>query len=199
MVCDKLLTGFDAPIEQVMYIDCPLKEHTLLQAIARVNRTADKESYGLIVDYWGILRNLQEALGVFQANDVIGALTPNTDELPRLEARHRAVMRFFDKVDKSDLESCIKILEPEDIRADFDMAFKRFSQSMDMVLPDPVALRYSADLRWLDKVRNAARTRFRDLTLDLSACGAKVRQLIEDHIRTKRRFKVLFLSICVKC
>jgi len=184
VVCDKLLTGFDAPIEQVMYIDSPLKEHTLLQAIARVNRTADKKNYGLVVDYWGISRNLQEALGVFQANDVIGALTPKADELPRLEARHRAVMRFFDKVDKSDLESCIKILEPEDIRADFDIAFKRFSQSMDMVLPDPVALRYSADLKWLGKVRNAARARFRDLTLDLSACGAKVRQLIEDHIRT---------------
>ena len=184
VVCDKLLTGFDAPIEQVMYIDSPLKEHTLLQAIARVNRTADKKGYGLIVDYWGVSRNLQEALGVFQANDVIGALTPKTDELPRLEARHRAVMRFFDKVNKSDLEFCIKILEPEDIRADFDIAFKRFSQSMDMVLPDPPALRYNADLKWLGKIRNAARARFRDLTLDLSACGAKVRQLIEDHIRT---------------
>ncbi len=184
VVCDKLLTGFDAPVEQVMYIDRPLKDHTLLQAIARVNRTADKKDYGLIVDYWGISRNLQEALGVFQADDVTGAFTPRTDELPRLEARHRAVMRFFDKADRSDLESCLKILEPEDVRADFDIAFRRFSQSMDMVLPDPAALRYNADLKWLGKVRNAARARFRDSTLDLSSCGAKVCQLIEDHIRT---------------
>ncbi|MBF5067495.1 type I restriction endonuclease subunit R, partial [Salmonella enterica subsp. enterica serovar Istanbul] len=50
VVCDMLLTGFDAPVEQVMYLDSPLKEHTLLQAIARVNRTADKKTYGLIVD-----------------------------------------------------------------------------------------------------------------------------------------------------
>jgi len=191
VVCDKLLTGFDAPVEQVMYIDSPLKEHTLLQAIARVNRTADKKDYGLVVDYWGISRDLQEALGVFQTTDIIGALTPKTDELPRLEARHRAVMRFFDKVDKSDLEACIKVLEPEDIRADFDLWFRRFSQSMDMVLPDPAALRYSADLKWLGKVRNAARARFRDSSLDLSACGAKVRQLIEEHIRTDGIQKLL--------
>ncbi|MGB8952293.1 MAG: type I restriction endonuclease subunit R [Candidatus Aminicenantales bacterium] len=191
VVCDKLLTGFDAPVEQVMYIDSPLKEHTLLQAIARVNRTADKKDYGLVVDYWGISRDLQQALGVFQTIDIVGALTPKTDELPRLEARHRAVMRFFDKVDKSDLEACIKVLEPEDIRADFDLSFRRFSQSMDMVLPDPVALRYSADLIWLGKVRNAARARFRDSSLDLSACGAKVRQLIEEHIRTDSIQKLL--------
>lgn len=191
VVCDKLLTGFDAPVEQVMYIDSPLKEHTLLQAIARVNRTADKKDYGLVVDYWGISRDLQEVLGVFQAADVIGAFTPKTDELPRLEARHRAAMRFFDDVNKADLEACIKILESEDRRADFDIAFKRFSQSMDMVLPDPAALRYSADLKWLGKVRNAARARFRDSTLDLSSCGAKVRQLIEEHIRTEGIQKLL--------
>jgi len=191
VVCDKLLTGFDAPVEQVMYIDSPLKEHTLLQAIARVNRTAEKKDYGLVVDYWGISRDLQKALGVFEVTDIVGALTPKTDELPRLEVRHRAVMRFFDKVDKSDLEACIKILEPEDIRADFDLVFRRFSQSMDMVLPDPAALRYSADLKWLGKVRNAARARFRDSALDLSTCGAKVRQLIEEHIRTDGIQKLL--------
>lgn len=191
VVCDKLLTGFDAPIEQVMYIDSPLKEHTLLQAIARVNRTADKKDYGLVVDYWGISKDLQEALGVFQVKDIVGALIPKTDELPRLEARHRAVMRFFDRVDRSDLEACIKILEPEDIRADFDLAFRRFSQSMDMVLPDPAALRYGGDLKWLGKMRNAAKARFRDSSLDLSSCGAKVRQLIEEHIRTDGIQKLL--------
>jgi len=191
VVCDKLLTGFDAPVEQVMYIDSPLKEHTLLQAIARVNRTADKKDYGLVVDYWGISRDLQKALNIFQESDILGALTPKSDELPRLEARHRAVIRFFDKEDKSDLEACIKVLEPEDIRFDFDIAFRRFSQSMDMVLPDPEALRYSGDLKWLGKVRNASKVRFRDSSLGLSSCGAKVRQLIEEHIRTNGIQKLL--------
>src|SRR3989338_4289026 len=81
IVCDKLLTGFDAPVEQVMYLDSPLKEHTLLQAIARVNRTADKKDYGLIVDYWGVSRDLQAALGVFNVTDVESAMKPKEDEL----------------------------------------------------------------------------------------------------------------------
>ena len=191
VVCDKLLTGFDAPVEQVMYIDSPLKEHTLLQAIARVNRTAEKKDYGLVVDYWGISRDLQAALGVFNKEDVLYALMPKTDEFPRLEVRHRAVMRFFDRIDKNDLEACIKIIEPEDTRAEFDLAFRRFSQSMDMVLPDPEALKYARDLKWLGKLRNAAKARFRDQSLDLSVCGAKVRQLIEEHIRTDGIQKLL--------
>jgi type I restriction enzyme R subunit len=65
-----LLTGFDAPVEQVMYLDSPLKEHTLLQAIARVNRTADGKTYGLIVDYWGVSEALTEALAIFAPSDV---------------------------------------------------------------------------------------------------------------------------------
>jgi type I restriction enzyme R subunit len=73
VVCDMLLTGFDAPIEQVMYLDSPLKEHTLLQAIARVNRTADGKTYGLVVDYWGVSEALQEALAIFAPTDVKGA------------------------------------------------------------------------------------------------------------------------------
>ena len=83
VVCDMLLTGFDAPVEQVMYLDAALKEHTLLQAIARVNRPhGDEKTYGLVVDYWGVSVELSEALAVFSATDVQGALTPNVDELP---------------------------------------------------------------------------------------------------------------------
>jgi len=182
IVCDKLLTGFDAPIEQVMYLDKPLREHTLLQAIARVNRNYESKDYGLVVDYWGVSRELQEALNVFRPEDIIGVQRYFEDELPRLESRHRAVMRFFDNVNKANINECIAVLEPEDVRADFDSAFRRFSKSMDMMLPDPKALRYVADLKWLGQVRNAARLRYRDDTLDLSGCGAKVKQLIEEHL-----------------
>lgn len=191
IVCDKLITGFDAPIEQVMYLDRPLKEHTLLQAIARVNRTAHKKTYGLIVDYWGVSKELQDALGIFNETDIIGAMLPKNEELPRLEARHRTAMQFFDKADKTDIEACLKVITPPDIRADFELAFRRFSESMDMVLPDPAALRYSPDLKWLGKLRNAARARFRDAALDLAVCGAKVRDLIEEHIKTTGIQKIL--------
>src|SRR5262249_54565796 len=156
-------------------------EHSLLQAIARVNRTADKKTYGLVVDYWGISTALQDALAVFAPSDVKGALVPVEDEEPRLQARHAAVLRFFDKVkNKDDLNDCVAILEPEDVRARFEAAFRAFSQSLDMLLPDPRALRYVGDAKWLGKVRQAARARYRDASLNLADCGAKVRKLIED-------------------
>ena len=184
VVCDMLLTGFDAPVEQVMYLDAPLKEHTLLQAIARVNRPRGEEkTYGLVVDYWGVSAKLQEALAVFSTTDVQGALTPNVDELPRLQSRHAAAMKFFQSVaDTNDLDACVQVLEPEDIRAAFDLAFRRFSRSMDMLLPDQRALAYDGDLRWLGKIRGTARARYRDDRLDLSGCGEKVRALIADAV-----------------
>jgi type I restriction enzyme R subunit len=183
VVCDMLLTGFDAPIEQVMYLDKPLREHNLLQAIARVNRKADGKKYGLVVDYWGVSGALHEALAIFSPSDVKGALQPKLDELPRLQTRHQAAMRLFQKVkDPDDLEACVSLLEPEDVRATFDQAFRAFSESLDMLLPDPRALPYVDDLRWLGKIRAAARARFRDRSLDLGDCGAKVRQLIEEAV-----------------
>jgi type I restriction enzyme R subunit len=183
VVCDMLLTGFDAPVEQVMYLDKPLKEHTLLQAIARVNRTAEGKTYGLVIDYWGVSEQLQEALAIFSPSDVKGAMEPKADELPRLEARHAVAVRFFVRVkDRKDLDACLKVIEPEDVRAEFDEAFRRFSESLDMLLPDTRALPYVDDARWLGKIRQAARARFRDDALDISDCGAKVRQLIEDSI-----------------
>ncbi len=182
VVCDMLLTGFDAPVEQVMYLDSPLRDHTLLQAIARVNRTSDGKDYGLVVDYWGVALYLEQALSVFAPSDVQGAMRPKTEILPRLESYHRTVMRFFAKVARDDVEGCIRLLELEDARAEFELAFRRFTQAMDILLPDPAALAFMADLKWLGKVRNAARVRFRDSRFDLTGCRAKVRALIEEHI-----------------
>ncbi|MBK6520023.1 MAG: type I restriction endonuclease subunit R [Polyangiaceae bacterium] len=183
VVCDMLLTGFDAPVEQVMYLDSPLKEHTLLQAIARVNRTADGKTFGLIVDYWGVSEALTEALAIFAPSDVKAAMTPKLDELPRLQARHANALRFFIRVkDKDDLDACVAVLEAEDVRAQFDDAFKKFGQSLDMMLPDPKALPYVGDARWLGKIRQVAAATYRDDKIDISDCGAKVRKLIEEAV-----------------
>ncbi len=184
VVCDMLLTGFDAPVEQVMYLDSSLREHNLLQAIARTNRPkGEHKRYGLIVDYWGVSDALQEALAIFAPTDIEGALRPKTDELPRLQTRHAAAVRYLAGVrNKDDLIACVDALAAEDVRAEFDVAFKRFSQSMDMLLPDPRALTYADDFRWLGKVRQAARARYRDERIDISDCGAKARKLIEEAI-----------------
>lgn len=182
IVCDKLLTGFDAPIEQVMYLDKPIKEHNLLQAIARTNRTYDKKTYGLIVDYYGVSRFLEQALAIFNKEDVQGALKNIDTEIPKLQSRHRSAMRFFDYISKDNLEACLQVLEPEDLRNEFDTAFKRFSESMDMVMPSPKAHDYIADLKFLGKVRQAAKSRYRVDGMDISDCGEKVKQLIEEHL-----------------
>lgn len=184
VVCDMLITGFDAPVEQVMYLDSPLKEHTLLQAIARVNRKADdKKTYGLVVDYWGVSEALKDALAIFSPQDVKGAMKPRVDVLPQLQARHAAAMRFMAKVkNRDDLDACVALLEPEDLRAEFDQAFRAFSAALDMVLPDPAGLSYVPDLKWLGKVRQATCARYRDHQLDVSDCGAKVRKLVEEAI-----------------
>lgn len=187
IVCDKLLTGFDAPIEQVMYLDKPLKEHNLLQAIARTNRKYDdNKSYGLIVDYFGVSRFLDQALEIFSANDVKGALQSIDDEMPRLEQRHRAALRYFDGVKPTDLEEAILRLTDEDVRAGFDIAYKRFAQSMDKVLPSPKAERFTSDLKRLGAIRQLAKSRFAlDDGMDISECGEKVRRLVQTYLITE--------------
>src|SRR5699024_2595264 len=94
IVCDKLITGFDAPIEQVMYLDKPLKEHNLLQAIARTNRTYEHKTHGLIVDYYGVSRFLEKALGIFHDDDVKGAMFHVFEEVNRLYSRNCLLIKF---------------------------------------------------------------------------------------------------------
>lgn len=191
IVCDMLLTGFDAPVLQVLYLDAPLREHTLLQAIARVNRTANGKDFGLVVDYWGVGTDLKRALAIFAPSDVHGALRPKSELLPRLESAHRTVTRFLDGLTRDDVEGCLRVLEPEDTRAEFDVAFHRFAVAMDMLLPDPAALAFAADMKWLAKMRNAARVRFRDQRMDLTGCREKVRELIDEHVGAGEVVRVL--------
>jgi type I restriction enzyme R subunit len=182
IVCDKLLTGYDAPIAQVMYLDKPLKEHSLLQAIARVNRPYEDKNYGLIVDYYGISDNLQEALHKFSQKDVEKAMEPLKDERPKLEAAHQRAVSFFGHCDMDDLEECVQALEEEDTRIEYNRAFKQFSKMMDIVLPDPMANPYKEDHKRLSKIYAKAKERYRDEEMNLDGTGEKVRQIIHDHI-----------------
>jgi len=183
VVCDMLLTGFDAPVAQVMYLDKPLREHNLLQAIARVNRPFPEKNHGLIVDYYGISDDLKTALAMFSDDDVKHAMVPLSDKKPELEAAHRKAVSFFDDIE--DMEACLQTLEPEDTRIEFKNAYKRFSQLMDIVLPDPMANPYNSDLDRLSEIYARAKQRYRDDSMNLEGCGEKVRELIQKHIRSK--------------
>ncbi|RZV08761.1 type I restriction enzyme R subunit [Natrinema hispanicum] len=182
VVCDMLLTGFDAPVAQVMYLDKPLKEHSLLQAIARVNRPYPDKNHGLVIDYYGVSNELREALAMFSADEVERAMVPLEDKEAELEAAHRKAVSFFD--DLEDIETCLQTLEPEDRRIEFNNAFKRFSKLMDIVLPDPMANPYKADLEQLSEIYGRAKERYRDDEMNLEGTGEQVRELIHKHIRS---------------
>lgn len=180
VVCDMLLTGFDAPVAQVMYLDKPLKEHNLLQAIARVNRPYEDKNHGLIVDYYGVSNDLKEALAMFSEEDVERAMIPIEDKQADLEAAHHKATAFFENLD--DMEACLQAIEAEDTRIEFNNAFRRFSKLMDVVLPHPMANPYKEDLRKLTDIHTQAKERYRDESMNLEGTGAKVRELIHDHI-----------------
>jgi type I restriction enzyme R subunit len=185
VVKSMLLTGFDAPIEGVMYLDRPIREAELLQAIARVNRTGFGKRRGLVVDYYGVAQHLQEALAAYADEDVQGALASLKDEVPVLRDRHLRVVDLFrqqgiDSLD--DTEACVVALGSEKLRAEFTVKLKAFLASLDTVLPRPEGLPYSGDAKRLAYIYARARNRYKDTPVLGKDVGAKVRRLIDDHV-----------------
>ncbi|MDA7825937.1 type I restriction endonuclease subunit R [Porticoccaceae bacterium] len=184
IVKDMLLTGFDAPIAQVMYLDRKLTDHTLLQAIARVNRTNKNKFRGYIVDYFGLSDYLTEALEMFSNEDIKGALVNLKDEIPVLKNAHTRVLSHFVGMDLDDLDACILALKDDVKRQSFQTDFKIFAKQMDIILPDSAATPFIRDLRRLGKISVGARNLYRDEELDIAGAGEKVRELIEEHVRS---------------
>lgn len=187
IVKDMLLTGFDAPIEQVMYLDRPLKEHNLLQAIARVNRTmGDKKKCGYVVDYYGISNHLEEALEIFDKEDLGEPMESLVGLHKQMLSYRESVMGMFSGTDKNNLDQLVAKLEPEDKRAEFEMAYKRFAGAMEQLMPGHVTTDNTNDLRWLSYIRAAAKARFEpNIEIDISDCGEKVREIIEEHLESR--------------
>lgn len=184
IVVDMLLTGFDAPILQVLYLDQGLKEHTLLQAIARVNRPyKETKSRGFIVDYWGNSKNLRDAFELYDDKDIENSIKPLEDQNQILDLRYEQVMSYFKDVDHSDMKTILDILTPEDVRTRFEADFKAFSKEMDAILPDPEAAKYRSDFSFLSKIRAHAKSMFYDEDIELKGYGEKVKKLIDESVR----------------
>lgn len=185
VVKSMLLTGFDAPIEGVMYLDRPIREAELLQAIARVNRTGFGKRCGIVVDYYGVAQHLKEALAAYADEDVEGALASLRDEVPVLRDRHLRVVDLFRQrgiESLDDAEACIEALASERLRAEFAVKLKAFLSSLDTLLPRPEGLPYSADAKQLAYIYARARNRYKDTPVLGKDVGAKVRRLIDDHV-----------------
>ena len=182
-----LLTGFDAPIEGVMYLDRSIREAELLQAIARVNRTGHGKTAGILVDYFGVARHLKEALSAYSAEDIEGALQSLADEIPKLRDRHARVIGVFASRDVdpiADKEAAIELLVDERLRAELRVKLKQFLATLDLVLPRPQALPFVNDAEVLGDIYERARRRYRtdDLPQLSKAIGRKVQRLIDEHV-----------------
>jgi type I restriction enzyme R subunit len=195
IVKSMLLTGFDAPHAQVLYLDRLIQEAELLQAIARVNRTAPKKSYGLVVDYYGVAGQLTQALAAYTSTDgeidpdVDGALRPLVAEIAKLDPHRERIRQLFVQrgVDPSTetIEDCILLLEDERLRAEFDVGLKQFMTTFDTVLPRPEALPFVDAVNLYGEIQVLTRRRYRDDVdgeFDPHKYKEKVRRLIDRHI-----------------
>ena len=207
VVVDMLLTGFDAPVEQALYLDRALREHGLLQAIARVNRrfsheqdgVATEKTHGLVVDYHGVSRDLEEALSTFDWPDVQDTMREmDEDPAPVIEAAVAQAESHFKSRDLGDTWACVSIFAPDastegNFKADlferFNADYRRFSLLMDRFLPDPRALDYTDRLARLTEIRAYVRAQFlrEDADADWTEIEAKVKRLVDERISAQVR------------
>jgi len=190
VVQSMLITGFDAPMEQVMYLDNVLREHTLLQAIARVNRKETNKECGFIVDYVGVARHLREALAVYEdkdVNEILSVVKHSDQDIEELDYAHAQLIAFFKKLDIEDLKNidgAVDALVDEETRYEFMALFKEFTKAMDRVLPKKEALQYAEDLKTISFISQSARNRYRDEKLSIRNASEKIRRIVEDYLIT---------------
>lgn len=204
VVCDMLLTGFDAPIEQVMYLDKKIREHTLLQAIARTNRVKKGKQRGYVVDYIGLTNNLTDALTLYAATDeqqeLASGLKSIQSEVPVLQERYQRLLTLFSQnkvagvkdfvegklpdiqADALVVHEAVKLLKDEKLRADFDVYLKKFLSSLDIIMPHIAAHAYRIPAKRFGYIQRVAKERYKDESLNLGDAGQKVRDLINEHL-----------------
>lgn len=192
IVTDMLITGFDAPNLWTMYLDKPLKEHRLLQAIARTNRPFQNKKWGLIADYIGILKELETAFRKFEASDqkdlriVIRKLEEERKEFKKLLAD---ALRIFDSVKmentRESLEQTLDLLIDLDTANKFETTIKKLMKSYEMLRGDPFLRPYLLDYTWLMKIYVAYYKRFRQARVDelkIGELSKKTLKLIQETI-----------------
>lgn len=187
IVTSKLLTGFDAPILQVMYLDKPMKDHTLLQAICRTNRVYDQEkTYGLIVDYVGIFDDVAKALyfDSTSVEKVISNIESVKGKVPELVA---ACVAFFPGVDRTrdDWEGLLAAQEclPDNVTKDqFGGVYRALNRVWNALSPDACLTPYKAEYKWLSKVYDSIRPVDERGQLIWAALGSKTLQLVHENM-----------------
>lgn len=186
IVNNMLLTGFDAPVEQVMYLDKIIVEHGLLQAIARVNRVAgNTKEKGFVVDYVGVGHHLKKALDNYderEQNEVLDVLSFPEEELRELKAAHDAVLVFLKDrglTDLKDHDAFFDLFYDEDLRFEFMSLFRNFTKALNVVFPSREAIKFMGDYQSLMEINVLAGKHFRDERLSMKGIPPKLRTLTD--------------------
>lgn len=196
IVVDKLLTGFDEPRNTVMYIDRSLKEHTLLQAVARVNRVCEGKEFGYIIDYHGVLQPLNDALTIYadyDLEDFNNMFTNVSEEVAKLPQKHSELWDIFKSIsNKRDLEAYGQHLRQEDIRQQFYEKLTAYASCLKIALSsiefhkkseESQINQYKEDLAMFLKLRNAVKERYSD-QIDYKKYENQIQKLIDTHIES---------------
>lgn len=204
IVVDKLLTGFDAPKNSVLYIARSLKEHGLLQAIARVNRLEEGKDYGEIIDYYGLLTELDEALltysniGDFDEEDIQDALVSAQEEIKKLPQLHSDLWEIFNGINKYDIEAYEQHLKYEDDRDKFYDKLSQYSKVLQLALgnfkfleetPEKKIVTYKNDLKFFLNLRVSLKSRYAE-SIDRKEYEAKIQKLIDTYVTSDEIIQV---------
>ncbi|UTG91177.1 type I restriction endonuclease subunit R [Geobacter sulfurreducens] len=198
IVVDKLLTGFDAPRNAVLYLCRVLREHTLLQAIARVNRLHEGKEFGFIVDYASVLGELDKALTMYSAfegfdeSDLVGTLTSINSEIEKLPSRYSDLWDLFKTVKHSyDEEAYEVLLADDELREEFYGRLSEFGKTLGIALSSEKFLtetdektlsRYKADLRKFQSLKASVKLRYAE-AIDYRDYEPKIKKLLDTHIQ----------------
>lgn len=190
IVTSKLLTGFDAPVLQVMYLDKPMKDHTLLQAICRTNRVFNQEkTYGLIVDYIGIFDDVAKAL-FFDSESVEKVITNIESVKGKVPEMVAACIAFFPGVDRTrdDWEGLVAAqdcLPDNETKDNFGAHYRALNRVWNALSPDACLNPYRLEYKWLSKVYDSIRPTDERGKLIWAALGPKTLQLVHENISVK--------------
>jgi type I restriction enzyme R subunit len=190
IVCNKLLTGFDAPVENTMYLDSPLKDHNLLQAIARTNRVyGDHKDFGLIVDYIGVTRYLKEALSSYHEPDIANAMVDIQAEREKLATAYSELSKLTSPVRmnsgniKNEMDAMLRLLEGEDDWFSFKGKATAFLKAYESLSPDPFVLNYTDYMKWIAAFMAYGKLRFEPgEDFDLRKYSLKVREMLREYL-----------------
>jgi len=165
IVCDMLLTGFDAPLLHTMYIDKPLRDHNLIQAISRVNRVWKDKPQGLIVDYIGIGDDLRKSFRAFATQDIKEAMKPTKEILLYMQRKHEELLSFFetpiserdglseDELSQLMLDAINEIVQDDDVKRKFIKNVVELTKAYAVCTPNPACLEVEDDLRFFQKLK----------------------------------------------